>query len=88
MVAAGSGRTDRGRIGFGDVRPGSLLVVGALPEARAISGRATRDEPSTGRAAASLRPAGAMERRGWSEERIRFFLGENWLAFLEEVWGA
>lgn len=29
----------------------------------------------------------AMERRGWPEERIRRFLGENWLAFLEEVWG-
>lgn len=30
----------------------------------------------------------AAERRGWSEQRIRRFLGENWLAFFEEVWGA
>lgn len=30
----------------------------------------------------------AMERRGWSEERIRKVLGENWLRLLREVWGA
>jgi len=30
----------------------------------------------------------AMERRGWSEERIRAVLGQNWLRFLREVWGA
>jgi len=29
----------------------------------------------------------AMINRGWSEIRIRKILGENWLAFLEEVWG-
>ena len=29
----------------------------------------------------------AMERAGWSEKRIRRVLGENWLGFLEEVWG-
>ena len=28
-----------------------------------------------------------MLKRGWSEKRIRKVLGENWLAFLEEVWG-
>ncbi len=30
----------------------------------------------------------AMERRGWAEARIRKVLGENWLRFLGEVWGA
>jgi len=30
----------------------------------------------------------AMERRGWSETRIRGVLGENWLRFLGEIWGA
>lgn len=30
----------------------------------------------------------AMERAGWSEARIRGVLGENWLRFLEDVWGA
>jgi membrane dipeptidase len=29
----------------------------------------------------------AMERRGWSEARIRKVLGENWLRVLGEVWG-
>jgi len=29
----------------------------------------------------------AMMNRGWSEKRIRKVLGENWLGFLEEVWG-
>lgn len=29
----------------------------------------------------------AMERRGWSETRIRRVLGENWLRFLGDVWG-
>ena len=29
----------------------------------------------------------AMVARGWSETRIRKILGENWLAFLAEVWG-
>ncbi|MCA8929438.1 MAG: dipeptidase [Alphaproteobacteria bacterium] len=29
----------------------------------------------------------AMMNRGWSEKRIRKVLGENWLAFLEDVWG-
>ena len=29
----------------------------------------------------------AMMKRDWSEKRIRKVLGENWLAFLEEVWG-
>ena len=29
----------------------------------------------------------AMVKRGWGETRIRKILGENWLAFLEEVWG-
>ena len=29
----------------------------------------------------------AMIRRQWSEIRIRKILGENWLVFLEEVWG-
>ena len=30
----------------------------------------------------------ALERAGWSETRIRGVLGENWLRFLNEVWGA
>ncbi len=30
----------------------------------------------------------AMERAGWSETKIRRVLGENWLRFLGEVWGA
>lgn len=30
----------------------------------------------------------AMERRGWSEARIRGVLGENWLRFLKEIRGA
>ena len=30
----------------------------------------------------------ALEKRGWPEKQIRRFLGENWLAFLGEVWGA
>lgn len=30
----------------------------------------------------------AMERAGWSESRIRKVLGENWVGFLKEVWGA
>jgi membrane dipeptidase len=30
----------------------------------------------------------AMMKRGWSEKRIRKVLGENWLAFLGQVWGA
>jgi membrane dipeptidase len=30
----------------------------------------------------------AMERRGWSEERIVKILGENWLGYLGKVWGA
>lgn len=30
--------------------------------------------------------ATAMDRRGWSEERMRRFFGENWLRFLAEVW--
>ncbi len=30
----------------------------------------------------------AMVKRGWSETRIRKILGENWLAFLKEVWGS
>lgn len=29
-----------------------------------------------------------MERRGWPEARIRKVMGENWLRFLKEVWGA
>jgi membrane dipeptidase len=29
----------------------------------------------------------AMERAGWSAERVMKVLGENWLAFLKEVWG-
>ena len=29
----------------------------------------------------------AMGQRGWGEARIRKILGENWLAFLGEVWG-
>ena len=29
----------------------------------------------------------AMARRGWKEGRIRAVLGENWLRFLESVWG-
>lgn len=29
----------------------------------------------------------AMMKREWSEKRIRKVLGENWLRFLEEVWG-
>ncbi len=28
----------------------------------------------------------AMQRRGWSESRIRKVLGENWLSFLSDVW--
>ena len=28
-----------------------------------------------------------MMKREWSEKRIRKVLGENWLRFLEEVWG-
>ena len=30
----------------------------------------------------------AMQRRDWSEGRIRKVLGENWLRFLKEIWGA
>jgi len=30
----------------------------------------------------------AMEQRGWSEARIRGVLGENWLRFLKDIWGA
>lgn len=30
----------------------------------------------------------AMERRGWRAERIERVLGQNWLSFLREVWGA
>lgn len=30
----------------------------------------------------------AMERRGWPKRRIDMVLGENWLKFLESVWGA
>ena len=29
----------------------------------------------------------AMVSRGWTESRIRKVLGENWVAFLREVWG-
>ena len=29
----------------------------------------------------------AMIKRGWNEKLIQKLLGENWLAFLEEVWG-
>lgn len=29
----------------------------------------------------------AMERRGWTETRIRRVMGENWVRFLGEVWG-
>lgn len=29
-----------------------------------------------------------MQRRGWSEARIRRVMGENWVALLREVWGA
>ena len=29
-----------------------------------------------------------MQRRGWSETRIRRVMGENWVALLREVWGA
>ena len=28
-----------------------------------------------------------MEKAGWSEERIRKIMGENWLRLLENVWG-
>lgn len=28
-----------------------------------------------------------MQKRGWPETRIRKVMGENWLRFLEEVWG-
>ena len=30
----------------------------------------------------------ALDRRGWSEGKIRKVMGENWLGFLKEVWGA
>jgi membrane dipeptidase len=30
----------------------------------------------------------AMQRRGWTEARIRRVMGENWVALLREVWGA
>jgi membrane dipeptidase len=29
----------------------------------------------------------SMERRGWSENRIRNVMGENWIRFLANVWG-
>ena len=29
----------------------------------------------------------AMERRGWSEGRIRKVMGGNWLRLLRDVWG-
>ncbi|TMJ78153.1 MAG: hypothetical protein E6G91_00755, partial [Alphaproteobacteria bacterium] len=29
----------------------------------------------------------AMERRGWSEGRIRKVMGGNWLQLLRDVWG-
>ena len=28
-----------------------------------------------------------MEKAGWSEDRIRKVMGENWLRLLENVWG-
>ncbi len=31
---------------------------------------------------------GAMEKRGWPESRIRKVMGENWVRFLKDVWGA
>ena len=30
----------------------------------------------------------AMEKHGWKETRIRKVMGENWVRFLKEVWGA
>ena len=30
----------------------------------------------------------AMERRRWTETRIRRVLGENWLRFLDDAWAA
>jgi len=38
----------------------------------------------------SERPAlaDAMQRAGWSEVRMRKVLGENWLRYLREIWGA
>ena len=29
-----------------------------------------------------------MQKRGWSEDRIRKVMGGNWMRFLKEVWGA
>lgn len=31
--------------------------------------------------------ADAMQRRGWSDERMRKVLGANWMAYLKRVWG-
>lgn len=31
--------------------------------------------------------ADAMQRAGWSDERMRKVLGENWMAYLHRVWG-
>jgi membrane dipeptidase len=31
--------------------------------------------------------ADAMQRSGWSDERMRKVLGENWMAYLQRVWG-
>jgi len=30
----------------------------------------------------------AMERAGWSEDRIRKIIGGNWMRLLRQVWGA
>ncbi|TAN11803.1 MAG: peptidase M19 [Burkholderiaceae bacterium] len=61
---------------------------------RQDKGYARRANPGRGRAPAVKgmetladygRLTGAMERRGWTESRIRRVLGENWLRFLGEV---
>ena len=31
---------------------------------------------------------GGLERRGWPPRRIEKVMGENWMTFLKEVWGA
>lgn len=40
-----------------------------------------------GRLAEREKLAEAMARAGWSEEKMRKVLGENWLAYLEKIFG-
>jgi len=58
---------------------GRTLVPGQARVPRLPEGLATLDQyPNL---------TAAMQRRGWTEGRIRKVLGENWLRLLDEVWG-